>query len=107
MLEFLAAYWPILLIIGAFLTVIIILACKGKKQLVYKILYKLVTEAEEQFGAKTGPIKFADVMAKLYALLPAFIRNFVSYSTMSKWIEEALAYAKEEWKRKSEIPDEE
>lgn len=109
MLEFLVAYWPVILVaiaLVAFITVIIILLAKGKKQMVYKMLYTLIVEAEELFGGGTGPIKFDHVISHIYAKLPAYLRFFISYNMLAGWLEEVLLLVKEDLKRRSEIPDE-
>lgn len=96
----------ILLIAVALITAIIILAIKGKKDIIFKIIYALVNEAEELFGSGTGKRKFAYVMEQVYAKLPAIIRTFITYDVLEKWIEQALAEAKEYWAMKAEIADE-
>lgn len=106
MIDFLATHWASILAILAFIAVIVVLALRGKKQIIYKMLYTLVTEAEERYGAGTGAIKFAEVMTKIYSMLPAIIKVFVTYNTLSKWIEKALAEAKEHWAEKAGIDNE-
>jgi hypothetical protein len=69
------------------------------------MLYTLITEAEEHFGSGTGSIKFAEVMTKVYSMLPAFLKTFITYDTLAGWIEDVLDKLQEEWKKKSEIPD--
>lgn len=95
----------ILLIVLAILAVFIVLALKGKKKIIYKILLVLIDEAEEIYGSKTGKLKFSYVLEKLYAMLPATIKLFVSYKTLEKWIEKALAEMKEYWKEKAQIAE--
>ena len=91
----------LLLIVLAVLAVFIFLSLRGKKQIVYKMLYVLVDEAEEIYGSKTGKLKFSYVLEKVYALLPSTIKIFISYKTLEKWIEKALAEMKEYWKEKA------
>ena len=98
MIEFITTHWASILVVLAFIAVIVFLAMRGKKQIIYKMLYTLVTEAEKQYGAGTGSIKFAEVMTKIYSMLPTVIKIFITYDTLAKWIEEALAEAKNRWK---------
>lgn len=103
MIEFFTTHWASILVVLLFIALIVVLALRGKKQIVYKMLYTLVTEAEKQYGAGTGSIKFAEVMTKMYSMLPAVIKIFITYDTLAKWIEDALAEAKERWKNEAGI----
>lgn len=97
----------ILLIVLAVLTIFILLASRGKKEIIYKMLLVLVDEAEGIYGAKTGKLKFSYVLEKIYAMLPATIKIFISYKTLETWIEKALAEMKEYWAEKAGITDDE
>ena len=95
-----------LILIIAFLAVVafvVVLALRGKKEIIYKTIYALVNEAEKQFGAGTGKQKFAYVMERIYAELPAIFRILIDYKTLEKWIEQALAEAKEHWAEKANV----
>lgn len=98
MINFIVAHWTSILVVLVFVALIVFLALRGKKQIIYKMLYALVTEAEKKYGSGTGALKFAEVMTQLYAKLPAIIRIFITYETLAAWIETALAEAKERWK---------
>ena len=69
------------------------------------MLYALVTEAEERYGSGEGAIKFAEVMSKIYDKLPLIIKVFITYETLTDWIEKALTEAKHDWKRKAQIAE--
>jgi hypothetical protein len=86
-----------------FVLTIIFLWVKGKKGIVYKMLYTLVTEAEERYGSGEGAAKFAEVMTRIYTMLPAIIRIFITYETLERWIEEALVKAKADWAKKAGV----
>ena len=104
--DFLTAHWSSILVVLVFVLTIIILAVKGKKDIIYKMLYTLVTEAEERYGSGEGATKFAEVMTRIYSMLPLIIRIFITYSTLERWIEEALKKAKAEWAKRAGIePD--
>lgn len=102
MIDFIAQHWESILVALAFVAVIAFLLVRGKKDIVYKILYSLVNEAEKLYGAGTGKIKFAYVMEKAYALLPAVIKVVITYKTFEKWIEKAVAKMKEDLLEKVE-----
>lgn len=106
MLDFLTTYWPSLVVVAAFIAVIVILALRGKKQIIYKMLYVLVTEAENRYGSGKGAEKFAEVMTEIYSRLPVIIKVFISYDTLARWIEEVLAQAKEHWAEQAGIEGE-
>ena len=98
-IEFLIANWDFILLIVAAIICIVYAVFKGNKSVVMKMLYALVTEAEKEFGAGTGSLKLASVISTVYPKLPAVIKTFVSDKTLQKWIEEALALAKESWEK--------
>jgi len=95
----------LVLIILAILAIFIVLALKGKKEIIYKALYVIVDEAEEIYGSKAGKLKFSYVLEKAYAMLPSTIKLFISYKTLEKWIEKALVEMKEYWAEKAQITD--
>ena len=103
MIDFIMAYWDSILLVMVVIGIAIFLCCRGKKQIVHKMLYFLVTEAEKQFGAGTGALKFSYVLEKIYAVLPAVFRLFVSYDTLEEWIEKALEEAKKQWEAEDKI----
>lgn len=105
MIDFIITHWDSVLVVVVFMAIIIFLAVKGKKQIIYKMLYALVTEAEERYGSGAGSIKFAEVMTKIYTQLPAIIKVFITYETLAGWIEKALTEAKEDWKKKAQLPE--
>ena len=97
----------LLLVVLAILAIFILLALRGKKQIIYKMLYALIDEAEEFYGSKTGKLKFSYVLEKLYARLPSIIKIFISYKTLEKWIEKALVEMKEYWAERATTEDDE
>lgn len=105
MLDFITTHWLSILVVVAFIVLIVILALRGKKQIIYKMLYALVNEAEKQYGAGTGSIKFAEVITKIYAMLPAIIKIFITYDTLEKWIEEAVVKMKKDLEEKAQITE--
>ena len=94
------------LVLAAIIAVIVILAVRGKKDIIYKMIFALVDEAEAAFGSKTGKLKFAYVVERLYTMLPAYIRVFITYNMLENLIEKALAEAKEYWAERAGITEE-
>ena len=105
MKEFFMSNWASLLVILVFVTTLVILAIRGKKDIVAKILYALVTEAEKIYGGGTGSIKFAYVVEKAYSYLPAILKVFITYERLKTMIEDALAAAKIKWAEEAGISD--
>jgi len=105
MKEFFMSNWASLLVILVFVTTLVILAIRGKKDIVAKILYALVTEAEKIYGNGTGSVKFAYVVEKAYSYLPAILKVFITYERLKTMIEDALAAAKIKWAEEAGISD--
>ena len=103
MLEFLARYWDSILVILVFVGLIIFFAVKGKKKIVYQMLYALVTEAEKIYGSGTGSVKFAYVVEKVYSYMPAILKVFITYDALRDMIERALKEAKIAWGKEAGV----
>lgn len=95
----------LIIAILAFVAFVVILALRGKKEIIYKMIYALVNEAEEYFGAGAGKKKFAYVMEKIYAELPPIFKILIDYKTLEMWIEQALVEAKEHWAEKAKLKE--
>ena len=95
----------ILIIVGIAVAAAIIGVCifRGNKSVVMRMLYAAVTEAEKDFGGGTGSLKLASVIAAIYPKLPAFVKVFVSEKILTRWVEQALAAAKEVWAKNANI----
>lgn len=104
-LNFIVANWDFILLIVAAAAAVLFFAFKGNKSVVMKMLYALVTEAEKELGGGTGSLKLATVIAQIYPKMPAVLKLFVSEKTLTKWVEDALAAAKEAWKQNAAIAE--
>lgn len=102
-LNFLVTYWDSILLVVLFITGLAFLWFKGKKNIVYKILYALVTEAEKIYGDGTGSLKQATVISQIYDKLPAVFRSVVSVTTLEKWVDDVVEKAKIEWGKNANI----
>lgn len=78
-----------ILIVGA--AVLISVLFKNKKsEALFTIVKKLVDEAEEKFGSGTGELKYNYVVKQIYAVMPGYVRLFVSEKLLDLWIEKAV-----------------
>jgi len=68
--------------------VVVYVVAKGKKGIYEAALY-LVTVAEEEWGSKTGQIKFAEVISTIKAQHP-ILSMIIREETLKKIIEDAL-----------------
>ena len=96
-LNFIIANWDFILLIIAAVAALVFAIFKGNKSVVMRMLYALVTDAEQAFGSGTGSLKLAAVVDAIYPKLPAIVKTFVSDKMIVEWVEEALAVAKEAW----------
>ena len=103
MIDFLKENWILILAIIVIIGLLIFFALKGKKEIVYKILYALVTEAERIYGEKTGSVKFAYVVEKAYSYLPPILKIFITYDALRDMIEKALDQAKIKWAKEAGV----
>ena len=101
MMDFLIANWDIILTSLVLVGIIAFLLVRGKKDIVYKILYALVDESEKLLGGGTGKLKFAYVMQKAYAALPAVIKVVITYKTFERMIEYTVTKWKEDLAEKA------
>lgn len=91
-LSFLAAYWLDIVIGMVFLIALAILWKKGKKKVVIRIIKALVTKAEQQYGSKTGIIKFEAVWSGIYTHIPWIVRVFFTEQELAGFIEDAVKW---------------
>lgn len=97
LINFVLQNWDSIILILAIATVLIIFYYKGEKKIFYRILYALITEAEAQYGGKTGALKKAAVISYIYGMIPGILKIFITQTRLENWIEEVLIYAKETW----------
>lgn len=95
MLTFLENYWPSILIVIICLTGLGFLYKKGKINTVKKIILSLVVQAEKTLGSKTGELKYAMVVERLYSVLPILLRLLFTRKEIDNLIEEAVQFLKD------------
>ena len=98
-INFIIANWDFILLIIAAVAAVVYAIFKGNKSIVMRMLYSLVTEAEQAYGGGTGSLKLAAVIEVIYPKLPSVIKAFISDETLVRWVEEALTAAKEAWEK--------
>ena len=79
----------IVLIIGLVLFLGYLYA-KGHKGVVKKIILSLVVQAEKALGSKTGELKYAYVVEKVYDKLPFIVTMFFTKAELNNLIESAV-----------------
>lgn len=105
MVDFLLNNWKDILFILLLLVGGIYLFFNNK-QMLYKVLLVLVTQAEKHItGDKVGKERFEQVLTKVYDWLPNTLKWFISKELLKDAIEKALKIAKEKWEEYPELLD--
>lgn len=95
MTSFIVSNWGSVLFILLAITALIFLYKRGAKKKVFKILFYLVTVAEEEFGGGTGQLKFAAVTTWIYERLPAITKLLFTTKQIDNMIEDAVERMKD------------
>ena len=96
-MKFLVANWDSVLVIVGFLALVVVLIKRGETKILKNILFKLVTQAEREFGSGTGALKYAAVSDWLYQRMPAVLKFLFTEKDIDSMIESVLAEAKAKW----------
>lgn len=96
-LNTLASNWDSVVVILVFIGLMVYLTKKGKKDVLYQILFSMVTQAEKEYGSGTGALKKAVVITWIYERLPLVLRMFFSQKQLGQMIEAVLEAAKTKW----------
>ncbi|MDR1736239.1 MAG: hypothetical protein LBR85_05145 [Oscillospiraceae bacterium] len=70
---------------------------RGETAFLENLLFKLVIQAEKDFGGGTGALKRATVIDWVYERLPRILTLFISRSLIERLLDSALAAAKKKW----------
>lgn len=95
MFDFITTHWDSIAFAILFLLFLLLLVKKGAKKQVNKILFYLVTKAENEFGNGTGQLKYAAVTAWIYERLPSITKFLFTAKQIDKMIEDAVDRMKE------------
>lgn len=93
MYELFMGYLPIIVVLVLIVICYFLLQTKYKKEIAVTLLY-LVTQAETEFGANTGELKYSAVATWLYEKLPFTARLFLSTTLINQLIEDAVEQMK-------------
>lgn len=103
MMNFLQTPWGVAVLVIILLVIAMVALYFGKRKEVYRVILALVEEAENKWTqGKTGELKYAYVIGKVYPLLPPIVRLFISEGFIDMVIEESVQYMKEMLKRAEE-----
>jgi alpha/beta superfamily hydrolase len=102
-LNFLLENWDSVLVVIGFIALVVVLIKRGETKILNNILYKLVTQAEREFGAGTGELKYAAVSDWVYERLPAILKFLFTSKDIDKMIESTLEMAKQKWERNENL----
>ncbi|MCF8018280.1 MAG: hypothetical protein K9L62_02655 [Vallitaleaceae bacterium] len=102
-LNFLLANWDSVLVVIGFIVLVVVLIKRGEVKILNNILYGLVTQAEREFGAGTGELKYAAVSDWIYERLPAILKFLFTSKDIDKMIETALEAAKKKWEKNENL----
>lgn len=94
-INFLKTYWPDIVVTLIFIVTMLILIKKDKSDVVRKVVYGFVVQAEKEFGSKTGEVKYAHVVSQLYTRLPFILRLVFSQQDINKYIEDGVKMLKD------------
>lgn len=95
--------WDSVLVVLLVMCFILWCIKKGQTKILKEIAYKLVTEAEKEWGSGTGELKKAAVIEWLYEKMPAILRVIFTKKDIESIIEAALKAAKEKWITNKEV----
>lgn len=97
LISFIRAYSVELGIAVVFILALLyfVYAVKDKKVQLSRLALSLVAQAEKEYGAKTGEIKYALVVAQLYRYIPTILRPFITEIVLGDIVEKAVIKLKE------------
>ena len=104
-MKFLVANWDSVLVVVGFLALVVVLIKRGETKILKNILFKLVTQAEREFGSGTGTLKYAAVSDWLYQRMPAVLKFLFTEKDIDSMIESVLAEAKEKWGKNENLQE--
>ena len=74
--------------------------------IVKKMIFSLVTEAEKAYGGGTGVLKLASVITAIYPKLPKIFKTLVTEKKLVQIIEDVLTEAKKKWDSNKKLLEE-
>lgn len=98
-LEFIEIYWSDILLVVSLGAVIIRSIFTNKLDYLKADIFSLVTDAENLYGEKSGEMKLAFVVKRVYAKMPLILKTFLTEKRLEKIIENVLVKAKNSWEK--------
>lgn len=88
--QFMQVYGLDVMIVLVFIAILALLVRRGKADLVRRIVYAMVVEAEQRLGSKTGQEKKAFVIARIYERLPLILRLVFTREDINRFIDDGV-----------------
>ncbi len=104
-IEFILTYWSDILLVILALVSLVYGIYKKDYAIVKKLIFSLVTEAEQAYGSGTGALKLSTVVNVLYPRLPKLFKAFVTEKKLVAMIESVLEEAKEKWETNTKLKE--
>lgn len=101
--NFILENWDGVMISIAIIAILIVCIIKREKNIIFKMLFALVTEAEKTYGKGTGELKLSSVISSVYSKLPSAIKTILPIKVLEAWIEAVLLDAKKKWSENANI----
>ncbi len=96
-IRFITEYWDIILLVSTVVITVTAKYIRGELSASNKKLFELVTNAEKAYGAGTGVLKKASVVAQFTESLSLLLRACIGENKISAMVETALTAAKKIW----------
>ncbi|OEH85058.1 hypothetical protein BHU72_05460 [Desulfuribacillus stibiiarsenatis] len=93
-INVISVYYIDVIVLFVFAGISLYLYKTSNHELLKKMILSLVVEAEKQLGSKTGELKYALVVEKLYGVMPPILRLLYSKKKIDSMIEDAVDYLK-------------
>lgn len=102
-IEFLIENWSDVTLVASVIFIIIYTSFTNRIDYLRAELFSLVTEAEKNYGEKTGETKLMYVIEKIYSKMPLALKMLLSEKQLEKIIENVLLKAKKSWSENEKL----
>lgn len=94
MLDFIQSNLALILSAIIVIAVLLVSYKAGNKKTLKRIILALVVQAEKELGSKTGELKYAMVVERVYQIMPRILKLLLSKKELDNMIEDAVLYLK-------------
>lgn len=80
---------PVLIIFIGFVSLLIVLVKRGRKDIAFKIVYSLMVVSEKYYGPGTGPRKHKfvkEIIETIYNAVPPLFKKYISLDDIDDFI---------------------